>query len=164
MRAHLVAHIAWLKVALKEIDHELERPVAADPAGLERAERLRSTPGIGRVLALTLLADLPERGRLDRRQIAALVGDAPVSRDSGPRQGRRTLQGGRGGVRNGLYRATIRYLVHTPVIGAFSRRLQANGKPTPVWLVACLRTRLTILNAMMRHQTAWAPATSSEGR
>lgn len=160
VRLQLDAHIAWLKAALKEIDRELERQIAADPAWQERAERLRTAPGVGRVLALTLLADLPELGRLDRRQIAALVGVAPVSRDSGTRRGRRTIQGGRVGVRNVLYMAAVAAIRFTPVIRDFYARLQANGKPKPVALVACMRKLLTILNAMARYQTAWAPATS----
>lgn len=156
----LDAHIAWLKAALEEIDRDLERQIAADPAWRERAERLRSAPGVGRVLATTLLAELPELGRLDRRQIAALVGVAPLADDSGARRGKRTTWGGRAPVRCTLYMATIVATRFTPTIRAFYQRLLAAGKPKKVALVACMRKLLTILNAMLHHQTSWAPAPS----
>jgi transposase len=158
VRPQLDAHIAWLTAALKEIDGDLERQIEADPQWRAQAERLRSAPGVGRVLATTVLAELPELGCLNRRQIAALVGVAPISRDSGTRRGRRAIQGGRGSVRSVLYMATVAALRFNPVIGDFYRRLQANGKPKLVALVACMRKLLTILNAMARHRTTWVSA------
>jgi transposase len=158
VRAQLDAHIAWLQAALDEIDGELERQIAADPAWRERADLLRSAPGVGPVLATTLLAELPELGHLDRRAIAKLVGVAPLSDDSGKRRGKRTTWGGRVSVRCTLYMAALSATRFNPVIRAFYQRLQANGKPKAVALVACMRKLLTILNAMARHGTAWRPA------
>jgi transposase len=157
VRPQLEAHIAWLRAALEDIDRDLERQIAADPAWRERAAQLRSAPGVGRVLALTLVAEVPELGRLDRRQIAALVGVAPLNDDSGTRRGKRTTWGGRASVRSTLYMATLSAIRFNPVIAAFYQRLQAHGKPKAVALVACMRKLLTILNAMLRHGTAWAP-------
>jgi transposase len=157
VRPHLQAHIAWLKAALDDLDGELERQVRADPSWHERTDLLRSVPGVGPVLALTLLADLPELGRLNRREIAALVGVAPLNDDSGRRRGKRTVWGGRAAVRATLSMATIVATRYNPVIRAVYLRLQAAGKPKPVALVACMRKLLTILNAMVHHQTPWAP-------
>ena len=161
VRAQLDAHIAWLKAAVKEIDGDLERQIGADPAWQERAELLRSAPGVGPVLAVTLLAELPELGRLDRREIAKLVGVAPLADDSGKRRGKRTIWGGRATVRCTLYMATVAATRFNPVIRDFYQRLQANGKPKMVALVACMRKLLTLLNAMLRHGTAWAPAVAT---
>ena len=158
IRPQLDAHIAWLTAALAEIDRDLARQVAADPTWQERAELLRSAPGVGPVLATTLLAELPELGRLDRREIAKLVGVAPLSDDSGRRRGKRTTWGGRVAVRCTLSMATLSAVRFNPVIRAFYARLQANGKPKAVALVACMRKLLTILNAMARHGATWAPA------
>jgi transposase len=156
VRPQLEAHSAWLRAALDDIDGDLERQIAADPAWRERAAQLRRAPGVGRVLALTLVAEVPELGRLDRRQIAALVGVAPLNDDSGTRRGKRTTWGGRATVRGTRSMATLSAVRFNPVIAAFYLRLQANGKPKAVALVACLRTLLTILNAMVRQGTVWA--------
>lgn len=157
VRPHVQAHIAWLQAALGELDRDLERQIRDDPTWRERAELLRSAPGVGRVLAVTLLADLPELGQLNRRQIAALVGVAPLNDDSGTRRGKRTTWGGRATVRSTLYMATIVATRHNPLIRAFYQRLLAAGKPKKVALVACMRKLLTILNAMLHQQTPWAP-------
>lgn len=157
VRPHVQAHIAWLQAALGELDRDLERQIRDDPTWRERAELLRSAPGVGRVLAVTLLADLPELGQLNRRQIAALVGVAPLNDDRGTRRGKRTTWGGRATVRSTLYMATIVATRHNPLIRAFYQRLLAAGKPKKVALVACMRKLLTILNAMLHQQTPWAP-------
>lgn len=157
VRPHVQAHIAWLQAALGDLDRDLERQIRDDPTWRERAELLRSAPGVGRVLAVTLLADLPELGQLNRRQIAALVGVAPLNDDSGTRRGKRTTWGGRATVRSTLYMATIVATRHNPLICAFYQRLLAAGKPKKVALVACMRKLLTILNAMLHQQTPWAP-------
>lgn len=151
------AHIAWLKAARDEVDHELARQIETDPQWRERVELLRSVPGVGPVRAMTLLAEAPEVGRLNRREIAALVGVAPLNDDSGRRRGKRTIWGGRAAVRATLYMATVVATRHNPVIRAFYERLQAAGKPKPVALVACMRKLLTILNAMLRRQVVWEP-------
>lgn len=157
VRPQLQAHLAWLKAALADLDGELERQISDDPIWREQADLLRSVPGVGPVLTTTLLAELPELGRLTRREIAALVGVAPLNDDSGRRRGKRTVWGGRAAVRATLYMATLVAARYNPVIRAFYVRLQAAGKPKPVALVACMRTVLTILNAMLHHQTPWAP-------
>ena len=109
---------------------------------------------------LTLLAELPELGRLTRREIAALVGVAPLNRDSGEWRGRRLVWGGRASVRAVLYMATLAATRANPVIRAFFQRLRAAGKPPKVALTACMRKLLTILNAMVRHHTPWQAATA----
>ena len=118
---------------------------------------LRSVPGVGPHLARTLLAFLPEVGPLGRNPIAALVGVAPFNRDSGTWRGRRTVWGGRARVRAALYMGTLVATRYHPVIRAFSQRLLAAGKPKKVALVACMRKLLTILNALLKHQTPWRP-------
>ena len=117
---------------------------------------LRSVPGVGPIVALTLLADLPELGRLSHAQIAALVGVAPVNRESGTWRGRRTIWGGRAAVRAALYMGTLRATCCNPLIRPFYQRLLAKGKAKKVALVACMHKLLTILNAMVRHQTVLA--------
>ena len=157
VRPHVQAHIAWLQAALGDLDRDLERQISDDPAWRLRAELLRSAPGVGRVLAVTRLADWPELGRLNRRQIAALIGVAPLNDDSGTLRGERTTGGGRATVRSTLYMAVIVATRHNPLIRAFYQRLLAAGKPKQVALVACRRKLLTILNAMLHHQTPWTP-------
>jgi transposase len=125
----------------------------ASPLWREQDELLRSVPGIGPILSLTLLAELPELGRLSHGQIAALVGVAPLNRDSGTLRGRRAVWGGRAAVRTVLYMGTLRATRCNPVILAFYQRLLEAGKPKKAALVACMHKLLTILNAMVRHQT-----------
>jgi transposase len=119
---------------------------------------LDTVKGVGPVTILTLTATLPELGRLGRRQIAKLVGVAPLADDSGKRQGKRLTWGGRAEVRSVVYMAAIVAMRHNPVIRAFYERLVAAGKPKKVAIVACMRKLLTILNAMLRDQTAWNAA------
>ena len=132
---------------------------------LPRAERdalLRSVPGVGPVLSRTLLADLPELGRLSRRAIAKLVGVAPLSRDSGTMRGRRFVQGGRATVRGVLYMAALVATRRNTIIRACYLRWVAAGKPKKLALVACMRKLLTILNTMMRTNTMWMAQTGAE--
>ena len=119
---------------------------------------LRSVPGVGPQLSLTLLAQLPELGTLDRKQIGALVGVAPFSRDSGPHRGRRTIWGGRAVVRTVLYMGALVATRCNPVLREFYQRLLAAGKPKKLALTACMRKLLTILNSMVRDGTRWGPA------
>jgi transposase len=151
-------HIAWLRAALDDSDRDLERRIAHNEARRQQAALLRSVPGVGPVLTSTLLAELPELGHLDRRQIAALVGVAPYSKESGAWRGQRTIQGGRAQVRSALYMATVAAIRHNPVIRAFYARLACTGKPGLVAVVACMRKLLTILNAIARSQQPWNPA------
>jgi transposase len=156
----LEAHIAWLRQALRDLERELDTTVRSTPLWRESEDLLRSVPGIGDITARTLLAELPELGHLDRRQIAALAGLAPVSRDSGTLRGRRMIAGGRPVVRRVLYMATLtatRRNTH-PVIAAFSQRLRAAGRPAKLALTAAMRKLLTILNAVLRDRRPWQPA------
>jgi transposase len=155
VKKSLTAHIAYLERELKSTDHELGDLVRASPAWRERDDLLRSVPGVGPVLSRTLLADLPELGRLSRREIAKLVGVAPLSRDSGTFRGRRFVQGGRASVRAVLYMGALVATKRNAIIGAFYRRLVAAGKPKKLALVACMRKLLTILNTMVRTHQPW---------
>jgi len=158
LQHHLDAHIAWLEEALRRLDHDLTTLIRSTPMWREADDLLRSVPGIGPVTACTLIADLPELGRLDRRRIAALVGLAPVARDSGTFRGRRMIFGGRGHIRRVLYMATLTAITHNPAIRAFHQRLVAAGRPGKVALTAAMRKLLTILNAMLRDHRPWQPA------
>jgi hypothetical protein len=130
--------------------------IRQSPAWRQRDDLLRSVPGVGPVLSPTLLADLPELGRLSRREIAKLVGVTPLSRDSGTLRGRRFVQGGRASVRAVLYLAALVASKRNAVIRAFCLRLLAAGKPKKLALTACMRKLLTILNAIARTQTPWS--------
>ena len=118
-------------------------------------------PGIGPVVSVTLLADLPELGTLDRKQVAALVGLAPLNRDSGTLRGKRTIWGGRATVRAALYMAALVGSRRNPVLSVLYTRLLAAGKPKKVALTACMRKLLTILNALLKRRTRWAPPASA---
>lgn len=155
VRERIEAHLDWLKREVTDMDRELARRIKASPVWREQDELLQSTPGVGRVLSLTLLTELPELGTLDHKQIAALVGVAPLNRDSGKSRGKRMIWGGRAQVRGVLYMAALRATQVNPVIQAFYQRLLAAGKLKKVALTACMHKLLTILNAMVRHQTHW---------
>lgn len=150
-------HVRWLRAQLGAVERDLAQTLRESPVWREQDNLLRGVPGVGPVLATTLLVDLPELGQLNRRQIAALVGVAPLNRDSGCYRGRRGVWGGRAPVRAVLYMATLTATRYNPVIRAFFERLVAAGKPKKVALVACMRKLLTILNAMLARRTAWKP-------
>lgn len=152
---HIQEHIAWLEKDLANIDSDLKQKVQQSPVWQEKENLLRSVPGIGPVLSATLLAGLPELGAINRREIAALVGVAPLNRDSGAYRGKRTVWGGRAPVRATLYMATLVATRHNPVIKRFYQRLCAAGKAKKVALTACMRKLLTILNAMIKHHASW---------
>jgi transposase len=160
IRPQLQAHIEWLYKQIAQFDDDLRQLVRASPLWREKDDLLRSAPGVGPVLATTLLAALPELGRLTRQQIAALVGVAPLNRDSGTLRGRRTVWGGRAHVRAVLYMSTVVAMRHNPVVAAFYHRLRAAGKAPKLALTACMRKLLTILNAMLKHLTHWAPVSA----
>jgi transposase len=155
LQRHVDAHITWLEEALRRLDHDLTTLVRSTPAWRETDDLLRSARGIGPVTACTLIADLPELGHLDRRRIAALVGLAPIARDSGVFRGRRMIAGGRPHIRRVLYMATLAAIKHNPVIRAFHQRLVAAGRPSKVAITAAMRKLLTILNAMLRARRPW---------
>lgn len=157
IRPQLQAHIAWLQQQIAQFDDDLRELVRSSPLWRDKEDLLRSAPGVGPVLATTLVAALPELGTLTRQQIAALVGVAPLNRDSGTLRGRRTVWGGRAQVRTVLYMSTLVAVRHNPVLAVFYQRLRAAGKAPKVALTACMRKLLTILNAMLKHHTRWAP-------
>ena len=158
VRPQIQAHVEWLRAQLRDVDTALQSGIRNSPVWRENENLLRTTPGVGPVLATTLLADLPELGRLNRRQIAALVGVAPLNWDSGQQRGTRHIWGGRAPVRTALYMATLSAVRCNPVIRAFFERLSAAGKPRKVALTACMRKLLVILNAMMQRRVGWQPA------
>jgi transposase len=157
LRARLQAHLRWLRRELAALDSDLDRTIRSHPAWRVQDELLQSTPGVGPTLSATLLGGLPELGSLGRGPIAALVGVAPWARDSGTYRGARRCWGGRADVRAVLYMATLAAVRCNPVLRAFYQRLLAAGKLKKVALVACMRKLLTILNAMVKTQTPWAP-------
>lgn len=153
--ADIQDHIRWLERRLSDLDDDLDQAIRSSPLWRERDNLLQSIPGVGPVLSMTLLAELPELGTLNRKEIAALVGVAPLNRDSGHFRGKRKVWGGRSHVRSALYMAALVATRRNPVIRAFYQRLLAVGKPKKVALTACMRKLLTILNAMARHQSPW---------
>jgi transposase len=155
IRRDLQTHIHFLEQRLKEANDDLQQLLRESPLWRAAEQLLRSVPGIGPTTAAMLLADLPELGRLSHRAIAALVGVAPLNRDSGTRSGTRTIWGGRATVRGGLYMATLVATRRNPVIATFYRRLRDAGKPAKVARVAAMHKLLTILNAILRSQQPW---------
>ena len=151
------AHIEWLEQEMKDLDRGLRDMLRRSPVWREQDDLLRSVPGVGPQLSVALLADLPELGTLGRRQIAALVGVAPMNRGSGTMRGRRTVSGGRARVRAVLYMGALVASRHTPVICSFYQRLLAAGKPKKLALTACMRKLLTILNSMVKSGKRWNP-------
>jgi len=150
------AHIRWLEARLEDRNRDLDRTLRNSPLWREREDLLRSVPGVGPVLCTTLLAGLPELGRLNRREIAALVGVAPLNHDSGTMRGRRTVWGGRAHLRAALYMGALVGVRYNPVLRALYRRLLERGKAKKVALVACMRKLITILNAMLKYRTHWS--------
>ena len=158
VRPSIAEHIQWLEEQLRDLDHDITQLVQSSPLWRENEDLLRTAPSVGPVVGSTLVASLPELGSLNRKKIAALVGIAPLNRDSGTFRGRRTIWGGRSEVRAVLYMAVLSAIRFNPTIRSFYRRLLAAGKPKKVALVACMRKLLTILNAMVHNGTPWDPA------
>jgi transposase len=154
-------HIRWLERRVGDVDDEIGTAVQASAVWRVHEDLLRTVPGIGPTTARTLLAELPELGQLDRRAIAALVGVAPFNCDSGQVRGQRHIWGGRASVRASLYMAALVASRHNPVLAVFYRRLRQLGKPAKVALVAVMRKLLTMLNAIIKHQTRWNPKVAS---
>lgn len=148
-------HIRWLERRVDDVDGDIGTAIQDSPVWRVQDDLLRSVPGIGPTTARTLLAELPELGQLDRRAIAALVGVAPLNCDSGTHRGRRQIWGGRASVRATLYMAALVATRHNAPLRSFYRRLRDAGKPAKVALVAVMRKLLTIVNAMLKHQTRW---------
>ena len=157
VRRLIERHIDWLRHELKDLDGTLKDAVQSSAVWREKEDLLKSAPGVGPVVAATLLAALPELGRLNRKQIAALVGVAPLNRDSGTLRGKRSVWGGRAHVRAALYMGALVAARHNAVIRTFYQRLLAAGKTPKVALTACMRKLLTILNAMLKNNQRWQP-------
>ena len=158
LKKRIERHRSALQDELSKIDSEIDETIRGTPIWRENENLLKTVPGVGNGLARTLLAELPELGKLGRKQIAALVGVAPFNRDSGTLRGKRTVWGGRAPIRASLYMAALVASRFNPVIARFYRRLLAAGKPKKLALTACMRKLLVILNAIIRDQKPWQPA------
>ena len=155
LRKPIKTHITWLQHQLKDIDTDLDEAIRASKHWRTQEDIIRSVPGAGQGLARTLIIDLPELGQLNRRQISALVGLAPYSKDSGRVCGKRAIWGGRAAVRSALYMAALTATRCNPVIRDFYQRLRHQGKPFKVAITACMRKLLVTLNTMVKNQTPW---------
>jgi transposase len=158
VRRGIDEHLTWLRGRIKELDKALAEAIKSDPVWSAKDRLLRSAPGVGQAVSFTLLGSLPELGSLDKKQIASLVGLAPMNRDSGSMRGRRTIQGGRADVRCVLYMAVLTAIRHNPVIKGHYRRLVAGGKPAKVAIVALMRKLIVSLNAMVQTNRPWSDA------
>jgi transposase len=155
VRRSLQQHIRWLEGRITDHDTDIAARIRTSAVWRERDDLVRSVPGIGPTTASLLITSLPELGQLRRRQLAALVGVAPLNRDSGQWRGGRTIWGGRADVRTGLYMATLSAIRVNPAIRAFYRRLRAASKPSKVAIVAAMHKLLTILNAIVAQRKPW---------
>ena len=155
LKKSIEKHIRWLQRELDSVDADLSKAIQASPVWRAKETLYRTVPGVGPVISLTLIADLPELGKLTHREMASLVGLAPVARDSGTMKGKRMIFGGRASVRGALYMAAVVGIRHNPIIRAFYLRLRQRGKPSKLALIACAHKLLTILNSMARTGEAW---------
>ena len=155
MQKSLNAHIRWLDKRIAEVDTDLTQRLRNSDVWRAKDDLLRGIPGVGVVTSQTLLAKCPELGTLNRREIAALVGVAPLANDSGKHRGKRFVWGGRADVRTVLYMATVSAIRCNANIKAFAERLKHAGKPGKVVIVACMRKLLTIMNAMLKNNARW---------
>jgi len=154
-REEIKVHIAWLKERIDSIDKDIKKKLDENTGWQEKAKLLMSVPGVGPVLAATLIAQLPELGKTNRCEAAALVGVAPMNHDSGGHKGQRSIIGGRGRIRGALFMGTLSAIRFNPVIKVFFERLTAKGKTTRVAMIACMRKMVCILNAMVKHNKPW---------
>ncbi len=155
IKPNIEATIAWLKKQLASIDKDLDEFIEQNPILKRREEIIRSLPGVGPVVTRSLIAYLPELGTLPQKKIAALVGVAPLNRDSGKLRGKRIIWGGRGHLRSLLYMAALVGVRHNPILRSFYDKLLQAGKAKKVALTACMRKILVTLNAMIRKDTLW---------
>jgi len=153
-------NISWLEKCLKKVDKDLKNLLKKSPVWREKDEILQSTPGVGPVLSMTLLSGLPELGTLNRKEIAALVGVAPLNRDSGLFRGKRMIWGGRANIRSVLYMSATCAMRFNPAIRIFYERLRLAGKLHKVAITACMRKLLVILNTMIKNRTCWSTVQS----
>lgn len=155
LRRSLKKHILYLQQEIRRVDRDLDDQIRKSPTWKARDELLRTVPGIGPVTSRTLLAELPELGQVSRQQIAALVGVAPMNRDSGSQRGQRSIVGGRPAVRRTLYMAARVATTHNEIIRALYLRLRERGRPDKAAIVACMRKLLVILNSILKSQVPW---------
>ena len=155
IRTDIQAPSTWLERRLARTDDDLAAAIRSSPLWRAKDALLQSMPGVGPVLSRTLVAEVPELGLVNRKEIAALIGVAPFNYDSGALRGKRAVWGGRAHVRAVLYMSTLAAVRHNPVLKAFYERLRAVGKAPKVALTACMRKLLTMLNAMLKHRTPW---------
>lgn len=155
LQKNLKSHIAWLDKQIAKLDDDLSERLRQSDVWKAKDDLLRSIPGVGAVTSMTMLAQCPELGQLNRREIAKLSGVAPLANDSGKHRGKRFIWGGRANVRAVLYMATISAIRCNRAIKAFAERLKQTGKPAKVVIVACMRKLLTIMNAMLKSNTPW---------
>lgn len=160
LQKSLRQHIAWLDKRITEVDNGLTKQLRESDIWRAKDDLLRGIPGVGAVTTLTMLAKCPELGTLNRREIAALTGVAPLANDSGKHCGKRFVWGGRADVRAVLYMATVSAIRCNDTIKAFAERLKKAGKPPKVVIVACMRKLLTIMNSMLKNNTPWNPQTT----
>jgi len=158
MRKSLTEHIAWLDKRIEQLDEEMGKRLRSSQVWRAKDDLLQSIPGVGPVLSRTMLGLCPELGVLNRREIAKLIGLAPLANDSGKYRGRRRIWGGRADIRRVLYMATQAAIRHNPVIAAFAMRLKTAGKLPKVVIVACMHKMLTIMNTMLKTGQPWQPA------
>jgi transposase len=156
LKADLRAHIDWLSRQICELEIQIQELIDLLPDWKAQVELLDTIPGVGLIVAVSVVADMPELGQLDRQKVAALAGLAPFNRDSGKKRGKRRIFGGRKGVRRVLYMACLSAIKCNPVIRALYLRLIHKGKIFKVAITACMRKMLTIMNAMVRHKASWA--------
>lgn len=156
LHKNLKLHIAWLDKQIAKLDDDLSERLRNSDVWKAKDDLLRSIPGVGTVTSLTMLAQCPELGQLNRREIAKLSGVAPLANDSGKHRGKRFIWGGRANVRAVLYMATVSAIRCNPAIKAFAERLKQTGKPAKVVIVACMRKLLTIMNAMIKRNAPWS--------
>ena len=155
VQSDIKEHIEWLEEKLKEIELQIKNAIASDENWKQKKKLLTSVPGVGEVVATTLISSLPELGKLSHKSISYLVGLAPLNRDSGKSRGKRRIWGGRANVRCVLYMAALVAVRFNPVIKNFYQRLLDKGKPKKVALTACMHKLLILLNAMVRNGQAW---------
>lgn len=155
-RKDIQTNIAWLQKCLKKVDNDLQNLLKKSPVWREKDKILQSAPGVGPVLSMTLLSSLPELGTLNRKEIAALVGVAPLNRDSGLFRGKRMVWGGRASIRSVLYMSATCAMRFNPAIKKFYDRLRLAGKIHKVAIIACMRKLLVILNSMIKNRTCWS--------
>jgi transposase len=155
VREKIKEHIDWLEEGIAELDRQLKAKLQTSACWQAKDKILQSVPGVGPVVSFSMIADLPELGKLNRQQIAKLVGVAPLNRDSGQQRGLRHIYGGRAQLRSVLYMAALTASRHNPVVKEFYQRLLAKQKPSKVAITACMRKLLAIVNVMIRDSTPW---------